>query len=721
MKYHIITFGCQMNESDSERIAALLKNMGYQKAPTKKGADLIVFNACSVRQSAIDRVYGQIKNIKSYKPRPITILTGCLLKQDLKKLGEKFDYVLSIKALPSWKKYLKQKPPFSYYPDPRSSLALRKLKIRYLKMPAKSKSGFCGLVPISTGCNNFCTYCVVPFTRGPEISRPAEDVLKEIRLLVKNKTKEIWLLGQNVNSYKDKDINFAKLLKRIDKIKGDFWIRFTSSHPKDFSDGLIAAISKSKKITPYINLPVQSGDNLILKKMNRPYTVSGYKKLVKKIREKVPNVSLSTDAIVGFPGETKKQFENTKKLFKKMEFDMAYISQYSPRLGTAASKMEDNVPKEEKRKRWKELTEILKKTALANNKKQIGKILEVLVETEKDGFCIGKSRNYKTVRFKSEKDIIGKIRRVKITDATAWGLKGEQFKKLIVILGPTSSGKTALSVELAKKFHSEIVSADSRQVYKGMDIGSGKITRKEMQGIAHHLLDVVSPRTRFSVANYQEHALEAINKIYKKGKLPLLVGGSAFYIYSLINKSQIPTVKPDWKLRAKLEQLSEDQLFRKLKKLDPKRAENIDQKNKRRLVRAIEIVEKTKKPVPSPVSVDPRFDTLKIGIKRSSKDLKTRIKKRLKMRLARGMIAEVKKLKSLGLSWKHLESFGLEYRHIALLLQGKIKRDEMINNIEKDSLNLVKHQMTWFKRDKQILWISTKEQAETLIKDFLKE
>ncbi|MGB2762736.1 MAG: MiaB/RimO family radical SAM methylthiotransferase, partial [Minisyncoccales bacterium] len=282
-------------------------------------------------------------------------------------------------------------------------------------MKPKYTTKFSAYVPIIIGCNNFCSYCVVPYTRGPEISRPAGDIIKEVKSSVKQGYKEIWLLGENVNSYKNPKhqipINFANLLRMINDIPGDFWIRFTSSHPKDFSDELIKTIVKSKKITPYISLPIQSGDNEILKKMNRPYTVRDYKNLVKKIREKIPNVTLSTDIIVGFPGETKKQFKNTIKLFKEIKFDMVYISQYSPRSGTIAYKMKDTVSHQEKEKRDKVLTEVLKKTALKNNKKYIGKIVEVLPaspdsrasrggpEYERKGWIIGKTREYKTIKF----------------------------------------------------------------------------------------------------------------------------------------------------------------------------------------------------------------------------------------------------------------------------------------------------------------------------------
>jgi len=294
-----------------------------------------------------------------------------------------------------------------------------------------------------------------------------------------------------------------------------------------------------------------------------------------------------------------------------------------------------------------------------------------------------------------------------------------ESKKLIVILGPTASGKTDLSIKLAKKFSGEVISADSRQVYKGMDIGAGKITKKEMKDIPHYLLDIASPKIRFTVLQYQKLAIKAINKIHKKNKIPFLVGGTGFYIQSIVDGIVIPKVKPDWKLRARLEKKNTEELFKMLKKLDPKRAKSIDKNNRRRLIRALEIVIKTKKPVPLLKKEPPQFEVLILGIKISSDELKKLIKKRLLKRLKRGMVAEVKKLKKSGLSWKRLEEFGLEYRFVAQYLQKKLNYQEMIERIQKKSEYFAKRQMTWFKRDKRILWIKNHQDAKKFIKNFL--
>lgn len=381
--YYIITFGCQMNKSDSERIAAILENLGYKSAPEINEADLIVVNMCSVRQSAVDRVYGRAKEffkLKTKNKKLKTVLTGCITKKDFEKFKNFFDFILPINTLEKWQEIISKENNFFSPAIERNG--------NYLKISPKRKNKKIAYIPISTGCNNFCTYCVVPFTRGRLVCRNTKEILKEVKMAVKNNAKEIWLLGQNVNDYVsrlnkkrtttnkkrifvqnsisfDKNsgstVNFAKLVKMVNDIPGSFKFFFTSPHPKNFSDKLIETLANCEKFGKVLNLPVQSGDNEILKRMNRNYTVEEYKNLVKKIREKIPDIKLSTDVIVGFPGETKKQFQNTVKLFKETKFNWAYIAKYSPRPGTAASLMKDSISLEEKKKREKILRELIAK------------------------------------------------------------------------------------------------------------------------------------------------------------------------------------------------------------------------------------------------------------------------------------------------------------------------------------------------------------------------
>jgi len=293
-------------------------------------------------------------------------------------------------------------------------------------------------------------------------------------------------------------------------------------------------------------------------------------------------------------------------------------------------------------------------------------------------------------------------------------------KKLIVILGPTASGKSKLAIKLAKKFNGEIISADSRQVYKGMNIGTGKVTKKETLGITHHLLDVVSPKRRFTVTQYRKLTLGAMSKIFKKGKVPFLCGGTGFYIQAVVDGILMPEVSPDWKLRKKLEKKSVEKLYEILKKLDPKRARTIEKKNPRRLIRAIEIILKTKKPVP-PLKKSPLpYPVLIVGIKKSKEELKKLIKKRFFKWLRQGFLKEILKLRKFGISWQKIEEFGIHYRVVAQYLQNKITDKEMVENSLKELQNYAKRQMTWFKRDQQIRWVKNYKEAEKLVKKFLK-
>ncbi len=309
-------------------------------------------------------------------------------------------------------------------------------------------------------------------------------------------------------------------------------------------------------------------------------------------------------------------------------------------------------------------------------------------------------------------------------------IKNKILPKIIVILGPTASGKTDLSIKIAKKFNGEIISADSRQVYKGMDIGTGKVTKKEMAKIPHHLLDVVSPKKQFTVVQYKKLSERAIKKIHSHGKIPIICGGTGFYIQAITDNIAIPEVKPDVKLRAELEKKSAKELFNQLKKLDSRRAKNIDKNNCRRLIRALEIIIKSGKKVPL-LKSEPKYEALIIGIKRNSKELKELIKTRLFKRLKQGMVKEIINLKKSGLSWKRLEDFGLEYRYVAYYLQNKLSYNEMVEKLQKEIEHYAKRQMVWFsahggsasggKKDQRIRWIKNQKQAEKLVKEFLKQ
>ncbi|MFH1412662.1 MAG: tRNA (N6-isopentenyl adenosine(37)-C2)-methylthiotransferase MiaB [bacterium] len=411
--YHIITIGCQMNKSDSERIAKYLEDYGFVLEQDKFKADLIVLTTCGVRQSAEDRIYGLVPRIKNYNPQAKIILTGCLVdrKDVRRRLKDKVDIWLPIIKLSGLADI---GLPKSHYNSLQS----------YLSLSPKYESSFKAFVPIGNGCNNFCTYCVVPYARGREIYRDYDEIISEIKDLVIRGYREITLIAQNVNSYESNGYDFSDLLKMADQINGDFWISFATSHPKDMSDKLIQTIKNSRKICHHVHLPAQAGDNDVLQAMNRKYTIEHYLELIKKIRKALPDVNLTTDIIVGFPGETEKQFNQTKKLFKKAKYDMAYIAQYSPRYGTPAYKLEDNVMAKEKKRREQELIKLLS-TALRNNKKYKGLAVKVLVDGQKHDYYIGHTSTHKTVKFIGKPGLIGKFVNVKINNIEDFGLSGK--------------------------------------------------------------------------------------------------------------------------------------------------------------------------------------------------------------------------------------------------------------------------------------------------------
>lgn len=447
MQYFIKTFGCAMNVSDSERISAFLEAQNFSPAPTDQTADLVIFNTCGIRQAAENRAYSIINNLRKARGHKVKIvLTGCLAKRpDVQKrmrsrvdlffpinnFGEFENWILeNCLEIGNWKLEI---------PVQKNNSTIQE-NVAYLSINPKHTNNFQAFVPIMTGCNNFCAYCVVPHARGREVSRPTEEILSEIQALIKNGYKQITLLGQNVNSYRgaqstkrkapNKEIDFPQLLKMINKIPGKFWIQFVSSHPKDMSDELIEAVTKLPKVCEWIHLPVQAGNDDVLRRMNRRYTKAHYLKLVRKInqafKQHKPQVlhSLSSDIIVGFPGETRAQFADSEQVMQKAKFDMVFFGQFSPRPGTAAWQMKDNVSQTEKARRENVLNEILKKTALAKNKKYVGTVQEILLEKTKNGEYFGKTRTQKNVKIITGKKLaIGTFVKVKITKANVWNLE----------------------------------------------------------------------------------------------------------------------------------------------------------------------------------------------------------------------------------------------------------------------------------------------------------
>ncbi len=432
----VITHGCQMNEHDSEKIIWLLEKMGYNQVNDIKDADLIILNTCSVRHSAEDKVYGQLgnlKNLKNSKKDLKIAVCGCMMQRDESRnyVIEKFPNVDIIFGTNNiWKL-----PELLY-----SSFNGKKLSMDIEENPvgidegigAIRAYGFKSYVNIMYGCNNFCTYCIVPYTRGRETSRNPKDIIREIENLVENGTKEVTLLGQNVNSYGkslDYDYTFSDLLSDINDIDGLERIRFMTSHPKDISDELIMSFKKLDKLCNFLHLPVQAGSTDVLKRMNRKYTKEDYLKTIEKVKKVNPDIALSTDIMVGFPGETEEDFEDTLDLCKKVEYDTSFTFIYSLRENTPAAKM-TQVPDKVKHERFERLLDVLYPIQEKKNKSLIGKTQKVLVEDiskKRDDYVSGRTESFKLVNFKGSREDIGKIVDVKIIDANSFSLEGEKI------------------------------------------------------------------------------------------------------------------------------------------------------------------------------------------------------------------------------------------------------------------------------------------------------
>ena len=460
MKYFLLPLGCQMNQSDTERVRTVLHNMGFTPTENEEEATLLGIIACSVRQKGIDKVYSRIVKWNEQREHKncITFVSGCILPADRERFIKLFDLVFTMNDLPELPDMIRQyginiptrpidnnpisEPIAVNIQRPLVPLFSKKDKInpsanmdRFWVIEPDHISDFEAFIPIQNGCNKFCTYCAVPYTRGREVSRKSEDILDELKELVQKDYKSITLLGQNVNSYgldkKGEEINFAELLRRIgeygNSVDKEFWVYFTSPHPRDMSDEVIEVISQYRCLAKQIHLPIQSGDNAMLDRMNRKHTIDDYRHIIHTIRTVIPEATIFTDIIVGFTGETEEEFENSRKAMEEFKYNMAYIAQYSVRPGAVASTWADDVPKITKKKRYHILTDELMKHSLVYNQGLVGKTVKVLVNgiDRNSAYLTGHTEGKIVIRFKSnDRRLIGKIVKVEVTSATPLSIEG---------------------------------------------------------------------------------------------------------------------------------------------------------------------------------------------------------------------------------------------------------------------------------------------------------
>jgi len=426
-RYFIWTIGCQMNKAESQQIAGYLDSAGYQAASSFSHADLVVLNTCVVRQSAEDKILGTLgllKGLRSRRPNLQILVTGCFVNSHTQELQRRFPHV-----------DLLFKP--GDYPElvawgQKQGIPIDERLLRYPRNGDGINPSPCALIPIIQGCDNSCSYCIVPYRRGREVSRPVEEIVCEVAELVSRGVREVTLLGQNVDSY-GHDLpghpDLADLLNELSNIDELVRIRFLTNHPKDMSLKLIETMASLKKVCEHLELPVQSGNDDILKAMRRGYTVGRYRELVHSIRRRIPQISVSTDIIVGFPGETEEQFEHSLSLVQEMKFDVVHLAAYSPRPGTIAwREYQDNIPAEVKKERFNKIEELQTAIASEINSQLQGRQMEVLVEGKKKGKWFGRTRSNKLVFFEDAADWLGQLSRIQIDETSPWSLRGEVEK-----------------------------------------------------------------------------------------------------------------------------------------------------------------------------------------------------------------------------------------------------------------------------------------------------
>jgi tRNA-2-methylthio-N6-dimethylallyladenosine synthase len=435
MKYHVVTLGCQMNKSDSERVRTVIEEMGYQWTDNEEEASLLGVLACSVRQKSIDKVYSRIAKWNKWKNTRslITFVSGCVLPVDREKFLKSFDLLFTMSELPELPDMIRQYGVVTRHaPVQKAKDAIREF---WMVRPTYA-SEYEAFIPIQNGCDKFCTFCAVPYTRGREFSRPSGEILAELKQLVDKGYKSITLLGQNVNSYgldkKGEELTFPQLLEKIGEygiLSGnEFWVYFTSPHPRDMGDAVLEVIARYPCLAKQIHLPVQSGDDKVLIRMNRKYSLADYTRVVDSIRRILPEATLFTDIIVGFTGETAEQFENTRKAMEVIQFNMAYIAIYSPRPGAASSRWEDDIPPAEKKRRLHVLTDELTLHTLPYNQSLVGKTLRVLVTgyDRKPGYVSGITEGRIVVRFAAGKEVLpGSFVLLKVTGAAPYSVEGD--------------------------------------------------------------------------------------------------------------------------------------------------------------------------------------------------------------------------------------------------------------------------------------------------------
>ena len=724
--FYVHTLGCQMNVHDSERIAGVLEADGYVPATEEQylnhDIDLIVMNTCAVRENAAERMYGTIglwAELKRERPNLQIAVGGCMAQLDREKIAKKAPWVDAVfgtknigflpqlldQARIEGHAQVKVQEELNYFPS---------------QLPTDRASKVSSWVAISVGCNNTCTFCIVPTTRGKEHDRRPGDILAEIRQCVDEGAKEVTLLGQNVNSFGygiGDRFAFSKLLRACGEIDGLERVRFTSPHPAAFTDDVIAAMAETPNVMHQLHFPLQSGSDRILRAMRRSYRSAKFLDILRKIREAMPDAQISTDIIVGFPGETEEDFQETLRVVEEARFASAFTFIYSPRPGTPAAEMEQ-VPHDVVQDRFERLVALQERITEENLKTFEGRDVEVMVtgaSGKKDAAThrvTGREKTGVLVHVgvpEGEPMSPIRIRKRGKPMPSATESKPET-RKVVSIIGPTASGKTGLGIAIAKALEAkgeqaEIVNADAYQMYKGMDIGTAKASPEEQAEVRHHLIDIIEPDDAMSVARFQEIARAKIAELQARGVRPILVGGSGLYARAAIDDISFPGTDPE--VRKRLEEREKVEgagaLFDELKTKDPEAAARMDPHNPRRTIRALEVIEVTGRPYSASL---PHYryviPTVQIGLDLPREELDRRIDIRTKQMLENGFVEEVERIRPrLGIT----AGKALGYQQVVDYLDGLCDLNDTFMSIAQKTKRLARKQMGWFGRDPRIHWL----------------
>ena len=666
--YQVRTYGCQMNVHDSERIAGLLESHGYVRTEAGVTADVVVLNTCAVRENADNKLYGNLGHLASVKrghPGMQIAVGGCLAQKDRESIVERAPWVdvvfgtHNVGTLPA----LLRRAEVLHEAQVEIE---ESLSVFPSTLPSRRHSAHSAWVAISVGCNNTCTFCIVPALRGKERDRRPGEILQEVEALAADGVIEITLLGQNVNAYGAEFGDrraFADLLRACGRVPGVERIRFTSPHPRDFTDDVIEAMAETDSVMPSLHMPLQSGSDRILRAMRRSYRAERFLGILDSVRARIPEAAVTTDIIVGFPGETEDDFAATLDVVRRARFSSAFTFQYSPRPGTPAADLPGQVPKEVVQERYDRLATTVEEIAWAENRRCVGSTVEVLVsegEGRKDDLTArrsGRARDARLVHYSGQPDarpgdlvdvlidsaaphhLLGTALRTR-PHASRRGLGGQTgaavrdprfagrpdldtrarssghpdraraalirpvaqaWPTVVAVVGPTASGKSEVALELAQRLGAEIVNADAFQLYRGMDIGTAKPSAADRARVRHHLLDRLDVTEDANVAEYQSWARAALRELASRAVPAIVVGGSGLYLRALLDDLQFPGSDPEVRGRweERLGRYGAQALHAELGRRDPQAAAHILPTNGRRIVRALEVGELTGRPFPA--------------------------------------------------------------------------------------------------------------------------